>query len=239
MIKKILFFLSVFLMMVLVVFECKMSSVGQSYLDYCNIMLCNFNDYHLYGKSGWDLTHLFFYYFLLIGGIYFLSEKIHNFNKGFHSMAILRYQNCNKYMYLQLKQVSFYSMLYSGMFLFFLFVSIVLFDLNALFKGSLVVNYQQTMILFYLLLYFFKIISIFCLIGIWILYLITTFKFELLLLGFITTVALILFIDAFTGVSVLTLEFAARQIVYLIFYIVINVLSYIWVSKKYVKKELW
>ena len=239
MMKKILFFMFVLSLTFLVVQECSPITGTYGFLDYINILFCNTKTYSLYGRTNWNIINLLYYLVVTVLGVYYISEKIYTYNKGFQAMTVLRYKNCDRYLISCQKRNIKQTLQYIGFIFINILFSLLIVDINALLKTSDLIGQPMHLILFHLCLYVFKILIVFNIIELWLTFLILRFKFELLILLFIVLTTILLFLDILLEFSFITLTLNISQSIYVVSYFIIYVISFLLIKKKYKAKEIW
>lgn len=239
MIKKGIFFLMIFILTIFAMLECKTFEGNYGFLDYCNILFCNTKTYPLYGRTNWNLFNLLFFLIILISGVYYISEMIYTYNKGFRVMALSRYDNYFKYLQKCLFQNFKQAFLFLSNLCFSLIFSLLIVDINAFNHISYVTTHSSVFITFSFLLYLVKVIIVLNIAELWLTYLVLKHKFEFIILIFIIFITILLFVDIIFGFSFITLTLSDFQVIYIWCYLAIYISSFLYIKKKIRSKEIW
>lgn len=234
--KKWLFFIPLYLLSVLVAADCS-TSEGIGFFDYCNILFCNIASYPLYGRSGWNLTVLFYYFLLLAGGLYFVTEPIQISEKGFHSFIMIRYGTCRRYLQKSVLLDAKRSILYVCVLLLVFLSAVCTVDIQAVAHQWSLADMSHDCL--FLLFYILKLFTIYQIVQLLYTFFILNHTYSFLTLMGLIVLAVLLFADMFFQLGILTFAMDRLQIVFIIVSILVYLLSYVWIQKRYRKRELW
>jgi hypothetical protein len=239
MLKKTLFLGFLILITFLVVSEAAVYGVNFGLVDYFNILFCNTISYPLYGRTVWNLLNLFYFIIVMVAGITVISHSINISSRGIRSMEILRYEKSSRYLSKFVRKNVLLSLQYFSAIAISIMISIMLTCKSLILSGSLYNFHSSYTAWVMTAVYVVKILIIFSLVSLWLLYLILDHKYEFLLVISIVLVSMLLFLDLVLGSSFVTLTYSTVGLIYPIGYLISYVISFVFIQKKYKEKELW
>lgn len=237
--KKIIFYAALLAMVLLIAVECgNRQELARSWIDYVNVLFCNSALSEAYGRPDFDLKILMFNTLFAAFGVAYTFEQINLINKGFGSLAIVRFDKSADYLRFTQKQcfrkiVTYLAVVAGG-------VLLVLLACNSrsFIRGSEVIAFSVWDIR-YVIFFMVKLLFLFKLIGVAGTFLLIDYKYEMLLSISMVVVVLLLFLDTRIGSSFVNFSLDWKQVIFGLAYIVLYAICYKIISIRLKYKEMW
>lgn len=237
MLKKIILFITVFLLSSLTILDIK-SNITYGLIDYFNIMFCNTETYHFYNRTNYNIINMLFFLSTLNLGIYYISERLYTHNNSFKTLTIIRYNNYKTYFNKLEREYFLNSFKYLSTIVFIIMTGLILFERESTLKLSAFSEVSIFFLLCMIIIYFIKLLLLFNVFEVLMTLLILTLRFEFMILIFMVIISLILFLDITFKVHFVTYSDKISQIYYMCAYYIIYIVSSYFVKYKYKKMEL-
>lgn len=239
MVKKIVFALLSCLPLALIVIAIRPDAGSFGLFDYFNLLLFNTGIYPLYRVDPRSFLHFTAYFLLLIGGFYFVSEPIHLRSQGYGAMEIVRYPGCTVYLKANRRRNLRNALLFMAALLAEILFMVLLFDSRAFFSAHAAfhISFFSAAIGFFC--FAVRLISALALFELWCEYLLYRMRFEVLLSIVLVLLCLLLQIGIWCNLPLLSLSFEPVHYAATALWLLLYILSDLYILRQYRTKEMW
>lgn len=239
MVKKIAFALLACLPLVLIVIATRSGEGSLGLFDYFNLLLYNTGVYSLYRLDPRSFLHFTAYFLLLIGGFYFISEPIHLRSQGYGAMEVVRYPRCTAYLKANRRRNLKNAVLFTAALFAEILFAVLLFDSRTFFSASTAFHISFFSAAFGFFCFAVRLISALALFELWCEYLLYRMRFEVLLSIILVLLCLLLQIGVWCNLPLLNLSFEPVHYVMTALWLLLYILSDLYILRQYRTKEMW
>lgn len=239
MVKKIAFAFLSCLPLALVVIATRPDDGSFGLFDYFNLLLYNTGAYPLYRMDPRSFLHFTAYFLLLIGGFYFVSEPIHLRSQGYGAMEMVRYAKCTDYLKINRRRNLEKAVLFTAILLAEILFTVLLFDSHAFFSihAAFHISFFSAAVGFFC--FAVRLISALALFELWCEYLLYKMRFEVLLAAVLLLLCFVLQAGVWCNLPLLSLSFEPVHYAATALWLLLYILSDLYILRQYRTKEIW
>ncbi len=239
MIKKIGFAVLIFFPLILVTQSFQIETMSFGLLDYINLLFYNTSTYSMYQIDSKSLMHFIFYFLLLIGGFYFVSEPIHLRHHGFNALEVIRYPSCAAFLTANRKRNLKHAAIFLLAAITEIALAILIIDPTAYTRTSPVFSLSSITWISAFLSFLVRIITALALFELWCEFLLYKLRFEVLLTIALILVCFLVQVGVQANVLILSFSLEPEQYAITALFVIVYIFSDRYILKKYHTKEIW